>query len=462
MKKLIYIFFLTTLFINYSQAQQCTEPDASIWKDTWVSCDKTANPKAEYGNSHWIQYDFGSVRNLSKTWVWNTNDPARLNQGFNLVKIDYSEDGASWTSAGEMNFPKASGAAVYSGFSGPDLMNIKAQYVLITAISNHGDATCAGIAEIKFNLLPEEGVAIPPTDEAPSDDEPDDENNLDLCALIEEIDLSEFMEVEAEFTEAFLFLEIEEEIAELPLFFEYRTTETEWQSIEIKAEEMVLEDLTPGTTYEYRVSIQCGDELNSTPTRSFETLACNTIGEISIEEVTETEAFFLWSAMEHQEFYLIEIGVANEEKEEWEVEEAELYLEELESNTTYELRVGTECGEDIIWSATIEFTTAVADGDLSTSTSNRLSLPSKQVHLFPNPTPGQLTVRIKTTKKDVLNYSISDTQGRILFRNVTKLHNGTNDLSLDLSNLTDGTYWLNGVTLNQRGQVSQQILKISK
>ena len=82
--------------------------------------------------------------------------------------------------------------------------------------------------------------------------------------------------------------------------------------------------------------------------------------------------------------------------------------------------------------------------------------------MFPNPTQGQLTVRIKTRERDVLNYSISDRQGRILFRNSTKLYNGSNDLSLDLSSLTDGTYWINGVTINQRARVSEQIIKISK
>ena len=128
MKQLIYITLFNLFCINLLSAQ-CVETDASIWKDTWASCEKTANPKSEYGNSHWIQYNFGSPRNLSKTWVWNTNDPAKLDQGFKLVKIDYSEDGQNWIYFGEMSFPKAKGEAVYSGFTGPYLQNIKAQYV---------------------------------------------------------------------------------------------------------------------------------------------------------------------------------------------------------------------------------------------------------------------------------------------------------------------------------------------
>ena len=158
MKHTIYILLFSIILINQSNAQ-CFDADASIWLDTWASCETAPNPKSEYGNTHWIQYDFGSVRKLSKTWVWNSNDPSKLNQGFNLVQIDHSTDGQNWTNWGEMNFPKAAGDTVYGGFSGPDLVGIEAQYVLVTVMSNHGDPTCAGIAEIKFNLLPD-GLSI--------------------------------------------------------------------------------------------------------------------------------------------------------------------------------------------------------------------------------------------------------------------------------------------------------------
>jgi len=495
MKKLIYICCLTLFFINTLSAQ-CINSDANIWKDTWASCDKTPNPIAEYGNSHWIQYNFGSVRNLSKTWVWNTNDPTQLNQGFNLVKIDYSEDGEIWTNLGEMNFPKAEGAVIYSGFSGPDFSNLKAQYVLLTAISNHGNASCAGLAEIKFNLLPEAGIVIPETTEEEDDDDEDiaedddeddddnqedteeeeeeegdtdeddeegnDENIDDICDLIEEVDLTEFVEIETESTEAFFFLEIDEEMAELPFIFEFRSPNDEWIMVEMEDGEIFLEDLVPGTTYDYRISLDCGDAMNSTPINRFQTIACASMGAISVEEVTETEIFLLWQALEDVEEYFIEFR-SIEEAEIWdfEVEEAEVFLDELDPNTTYEIRIGIPCGEAINWSETIEVTTN-EENDFSSVTNTRLNLSTRQVHLFPNPTPGQLTVRIKTQKNDVLNYSISDMQGRILFRNTTKLYSGTNDLSLDLSNLTDGTYWINGVTINQRAQISEPIIKISK
>ena len=152
-KNIIWLLGLMTLVNSSSYAQNFT-PDASIWEDSWTSCNMSPNPISGYGSSHWIQYDLGAVRRLSKTWVWNANEPSKLTQGFKQVKVDYSLDGRNWTHWGEMEFPKGTGEAVYGGFSGPDMVDIEARYVVLTVVSTHGDPSCAGIAEIKFNLLP--------------------------------------------------------------------------------------------------------------------------------------------------------------------------------------------------------------------------------------------------------------------------------------------------------------------
>ena len=47
----------------------------------------------------------------------------------------------------------------------------------------------------------------------------------------------------------------------------------------------------------------------------------------------------------------------NEEKEEFEIEDAEVFLEELTPATNYELSVGLACGATIIWSKPIQFST---------------------------------------------------------------------------------------------------------
>ena len=234
--KLLNIIFINLLFAA-SLCGQCFDADASIWLNTWTSCEENANPKAEYGNGHWIQYDFGSVRKLSNSWVWNTNDLTRLNQGFNQVQIDYSNDGINWTNFGEMNFPIGTGEAIYGGFAGPVLVGIEAQYILVTALSNHGHATCSGIAEIKFNLLPDGTVGTPPEQEDGD------------CAAIETLNVEEVTE-----TEAFITWEYEGE-EEVSFNFEYRNDEADWTSIIVDETEIFLEDLTPFSTYEFTVSI---------------------------------------------------------------------------------------------------------------------------------------------------------------------------------------------------------------
>ena len=181
-------------------------------------------------------------------------NPGRLNQGFKDIMVDYSADGEEWTHWGKMTLPKAQGDAIYGGFSGPDLSNISAQYILITATSNHGDEQCYGIAEIKFNLLPELGAPV----ETDEDDEESD------CADLADVDLSEVVEVEVEMTEAFLFLEGIESEEEYYLILEYRASGEDWIEIEVEEEEIELFDLQPGTTYEYRFQIECGEELFTT------------------------------------------------------------------------------------------------------------------------------------------------------------------------------------------------------
>lgn len=358
MKKLIYISLLNFLCIHALSAQ-CSNGDASIWQNTWASCSKTSNPKAEYGNSHWIQYDLGTVRDLSKTWVWNTNDPTQLDQGFNLVKIDYSEDGQTWTHLGEMNFPKAKGDAIYSGFSGPDFSNIKAQYVLLTAISNHGDATCAGLAEIKFNLnTTGETIVAPPTDGGNGDNNGNAGN--EACSLISAVNLADFAAIQTGETNATILLELAPEIAGLPYVFEYRATgQTEWLAGESMGGVISLENLQAGTTYEYRIALNdCQGEANASALGTFQTLTCAKVSEIIVEEVLETEAFLFWEAPAGINSFLVQLSKEAEvEPVIFEVAEAEIFLENLLPNTNYSLSVGIPCGEAIIYSDIIEFST---------------------------------------------------------------------------------------------------------
>ena len=369
-----YIISIIALFLfQYNTSAQCFEPDTNIWKDTWASCQKTANPNTENGNSHWIQYDLGTSRNLSRTWVWNSNDPSKLNQGFNQVKIDYSNDGESWTIWGVMNFPKANGEAIYGGFSGPDLQNVKARYVLITALSNHGHATCTGLAEVKFNLLPSDEPGVPiREDESDEDDEDKDED------------------------------EDEEESEE----------------------------------------------------------DCGVIEEIEVE-IEDNEAFIFWETSSEQEFFFIQYGLAGSaEQEVFEIEEPELFVDNIAEYTGYELRIGIECEEGILWSEPIMIDRA-GNTLLSTANSRSSVIDNSDFKVFPNPTKGQVNFQYSSPNKDAFEYTVSNILGKVLFKKEQAIDQGTNIIQVDISAYPDGVYFLNVVGENTSMRVSQKIVKSS-
>lgn len=126
-----------------------------IEEASWVSCSTSANPNpARSGNQHWIKYDFGNIYKLQGTRIWNYNVLNQTNKGFKTVAIDYSLDGTTWTTLGSnYTWNQASGISDYSGFVGPNFNDIKARYVLISAINNWGDATCSGFSKITFDAI---------------------------------------------------------------------------------------------------------------------------------------------------------------------------------------------------------------------------------------------------------------------------------------------------------------------
>ncbi|MEM8585929.1 MAG: discoidin domain-containing protein, partial [Bacteroidota bacterium] len=279
MKKII--FALVILFLHEGiLTAQCFTADASIWENTWASCSASENPKSEYGQSHWIQYDLGFERRLSKSWIWNTNDPNELDQGFKDVHIDYSLDGQSWTYWGQMTFPQGTGTAVYGGFPGPDLVGIQARHILITAIDNYGDPSCYGLAEVKFNLLP-----------SPPGSTPDD--TYENCVAVSEAEA-----VVTGPTQALISWEPIEDIENY--LVEYRLQGTEdWIQALDDFSEAYLENLIPLETYEYRITSLCFSEISEAVTGTFtlsEEALCPNAEDVLLilEEIGPDEAFIYW------------------------------------------------------------------------------------------------------------------------------------------------------------------------
>jgi len=119
--------------------------------DMWLS-------NAADANMAWIQYEFDRVYELHQMRVWNHN--SLLEQAFGLgvkdAAIEYSVDGANWTTLGTTHeFARAPGAAGYADNTIVDLSGVAAKFINITANSNWGGiATQYGLSEVRFLYLP--------------------------------------------------------------------------------------------------------------------------------------------------------------------------------------------------------------------------------------------------------------------------------------------------------------------
>ena len=94
-------------------------------------------------------YDFGEVYNLGQTHFWNVNAHDRTNEGISQAIIDYSFDGITWTEWGSFNLNEANGSTFYEGEEGPHFNDLKARFLIITSLENHG-GSCVGLSEIRI------------------------------------------------------------------------------------------------------------------------------------------------------------------------------------------------------------------------------------------------------------------------------------------------------------------------
>ncbi len=156
MKQYYTISLMLVLFLlNFEiEAQECNNTHSTTTEDSWLSCTLTPNPNPARSSSHWVQYDLGYTYSIASTKFWNYNVAGATAQGFKNVAIDYSLDGITWMTLTTFLLSEADGLVDYLGEDGPDFGGISTRYVLISAIDTWGDGTCAGLSEVRFDLLP--------------------------------------------------------------------------------------------------------------------------------------------------------------------------------------------------------------------------------------------------------------------------------------------------------------------
>ncbi|MHC4596498.1 MAG: LamG-like jellyroll fold domain-containing protein [Planctomycetota bacterium] len=119
--------------------------------DIWVSSMTGPQPT-------WIQYEFDRVYKLNQMWAWNHNTAIELAVGFGIkdATIEYSIDGASWTTLGTTaEFARAPGTPGYAHNTTIDLSGVVAKYVRLTANSNWGGIMPQyGLSEVRFFYVP--------------------------------------------------------------------------------------------------------------------------------------------------------------------------------------------------------------------------------------------------------------------------------------------------------------------
>lgn len=177
---------------NYIPYAKCDVTDAidNNESNNWLSCTKSQNPIAEYGLSHWIQYDLGGRHKVFDSHFWNYNVENQTALGFQNVAIHYSQDASVWTHLGDYNWMQAPGTSGYSGFPGPDFMGEYARYILITCL-DAGEG-CKGIGKSSFRIVkcPLAGTACDDKNAYTIDDKYDD-NCLCAGKSIEENDCNQ-------------------------------------------------------------------------------------------------------------------------------------------------------------------------------------------------------------------------------------------------------------------------------
>jgi hypothetical protein len=138
---------------NYTPFPKCglTDQLDTRPENAWLSCSVSDNPNPERERGHWIMYDLGQRYEMISSQIWNYNVEGQTQNGFEIVSVDYSEDGNTWESLGNYNWPLAPGENGYGGFNGPDFNNIRARYILIQSLDD--TTTCRGLSKVAFHAV---------------------------------------------------------------------------------------------------------------------------------------------------------------------------------------------------------------------------------------------------------------------------------------------------------------------
>jgi hypothetical protein len=114
---------------------------------------------------HWIQFAFDQIYALHELWVWNSNQVIEpiLGFGAKTVKVEYSIDGATWTTLEAVpEFARAPGEPGYTPNTTVSFDGLLAKYVKLSIEANWGGLAQTGLAEVRFFHIPDRSWVTTP------------------------------------------------------------------------------------------------------------------------------------------------------------------------------------------------------------------------------------------------------------------------------------------------------------
>ncbi|UCE50444.1 MAG: discoidin domain-containing protein [Phycisphaerales bacterium] len=122
----------------------------------------------------WIEYQFDKVHSLHEMWVWNSNQAIESFMGYGPrdVTVEYSTDGADWTTLADVpEFAQAPAPATndYAHNTTVDFGGVPAKHVRLTVNSNWGSLLPqSSLSEVRFFSIPT-GATMPSPDSGATD-----------------------------------------------------------------------------------------------------------------------------------------------------------------------------------------------------------------------------------------------------------------------------------------------------
>jgi len=120
------------------------------------------------GEAPWLEFEFDRVYKLHEIKVWNYNVEFELVLGFGIkdMTVEYSEDGATWATLGEVQLAQGAATSDYTANNIINFGGLAAKFVRCTINSGFGAIAQYGLAEVRFLYIPAHARYPEPADGA--------------------------------------------------------------------------------------------------------------------------------------------------------------------------------------------------------------------------------------------------------------------------------------------------------